>query len=93
MGASKGNIANIFNAETFIEGLMSGVFAILMVVLVSFPVNAIIMAWRNIDGIMSLPASSALVLVLISVILTFIAGIMPAMNAARRDPVEALRSE
>ena len=93
MGASKGNIANIFNAETVIEGLMSGIFAVLLVALVSLPVNAIILVSMNISGIMSLPITAALILILISVFLTFIAGLVPAMNAARRDPVEALRSE
>lgn len=93
MGASKGNIANIFNAETVIEGLMSGVFAVLLVALVSLPVNAIVLAMMNISGILALPITAALILILISVFLTFIAGLVPAMNAARRDPVEALRSE
>ena len=93
MGASKGNVANIFNAETVIEGLMSGVFAVLLVALVSLPVNAIVLAMMNISGILALPITAALILILISVFLTFIAGLVPAMNAARRDPVEALRSE
>lgn len=93
MGASKGNIANIFNAETVIEGLMSGVFAVVLVALVSLPVNAIVLAMMNISGILALPIGAALILILISVLLTFIAGLVPAMNAARRDPVEALRSE
>ena len=93
MGASKGNIANIFNAETVIEGLMSGVFAVVLVALVSLPVNAIVLAMMNISGILALPITAALILILISVLLTFIAGLVPAMNAARRDPVEALRSE
>ena len=93
MGASKGNIANIFNAETVIEGLMSGVFAVVLVALVSLPVNAIVLAMMNISGILALPVTAAFILILISVFLTFIAGLVPAMNAARRDPVEALRSE
>ncbi len=93
MGASKGNIANIFNAETVIEGLMSGVFAVLIVMLLSIPINAIVNLVQNVENIMVLPITAAIILIVISVMLTFAAGIMPAMNAARRDPVEALRSE
>lgn len=93
MGASKRNIANIFNAETFIEGLLSGVFAILFVYLVSIPINAVVLSSFNVDHIMNLPIKAALVLVGISVFLTYIAGLIPSRSAAKRDPVEALRSE
>ena len=93
MGASKRNIANIFNAETFIEGLLSGVFAILFVYLVSIPINAIVLSSFNVDHIMNLPIRAALVLIGISVFLTYIAGLIPSRSAAKRDPVEALRSE
>lgn len=93
MGASKRNIANIFNAETFIEGLLSGVFAILFVYLVSIPINAIVLSSFNVDHIMNLPIGAALVLIGISVFLTYIAGLIPSRSAAKRDPVEALRSE
>ena len=93
MGASKRNIANIFNAETFIEGLLSGVFAILFVYIVSIPVNAIVLSHFNVDHIMRLPIHSALILIGISVLLTYIAGLIPSRSAAKRDPVEALRSE
>ena len=93
IGASKGNVKSVFNAETFIEGLISGVFAILVVVLVSFPVNAYVLKTHQVPNIMSLPWTSALVLVGISVLLTLIAGLIPASSASRRDPVEALRSE
>ena len=93
MGASKRNIANIFNAETFIEGLLSGVFAILFVYLVSIPVNAAVLSSFNVERIMRLPIGAALVLIGISVFLTYIAGLIPSRSASKRDPVEALRSE
>ena len=93
MGASKRNIANVFNAETFIEGLIAGVLAIAVVVAVSIPVNAWALANHQIENVMQLPVASALGLILISVLLTVIAGLIPSRNAARRDPVEALRSE
>ena len=93
MGASKRNIANIFNAETFIEGLLSGVFAILFVYLVSIPINMVVLSSFNVERIMSLPIGAALVLIGISVFLTYIAGLIPSRSAAKRDPVEALRSE
>ena len=93
IGASKRNVANVFNAETFIEGLISGVFAIAFVVLVSLPVNAAVLDAFAVENIMSLPWTSAAVLVCISVVLTLIAGLIPSSAASRRDPVEALRSE
>ena len=93
IGASKRNVASVFNAETFIEGLISGVFAILVVVAVSIPVNAWVLADFNVEGIMNLPVGSALTLVCISVALTLVAGLIPSSAASRRDPVEALRSE
>lgn len=93
MGASKRNIANIFNAETIIEGLLSGVFAIAIVYLAGIPVNWIVLRNFNVERIMRLPVSSALILIGISVFLTFIAGLIPSRSAAKRDPVESLRSE
>ena len=93
MGASKGNVSNIFNAETVIEGLIAGVIAIALVLLVSIPVNSIVLSVYKVPGIMSLPWTSALILIGISVLLTFIAGLIPSVSAARKDPVEALRSE
>ena len=93
IGASKGNVASVFNAETFIEGLISGVFAIAVVVGVSIPVNAWVLADFDVQNIMSLPWSSAAILVCISVGLTLVAGLIPSSAASRRDPVEALRSE
>lgn len=93
MGASKLNVANVFNAETFIEGLIAGVFAILVVVVASVPVNAWVLATHNVPNIMSLPVGSGLALIAISVVLTVVAGLIPSVGASRRDPVEALRSE
>ena len=93
IGASKRNVANVFNAETFIEGLISGVFAIVVVVLVSFPVNAWALAAKQVPNLMSLPVQDALVLIAISVLLTVVAGLLPARSASKKDPVEALRSE
>ena len=93
MGASKGNVANVFIAETFIEGLLAGVFAIAVVLLVSVPVNAVVESGFGVSGIMNLPALAAVVLIGISVLLTVVGGLMPSFSASRRDPVEALRSE
>ncbi len=93
IGASKGNVASVFNAETFIEGLIAGVFAIAVVLIVSVPVNAYVLETKQVPNIMSLPAVDALVLILISVVLTVVAGLLPARSASKKDPVEALRSE
>ena len=93
IGASKRNVANVFNAETFIEGLIAGVFAIVVVVLVSFPVNAWALATKQVPNLMSLPVQDALALIAISVLLTVVAGLLPARSASKKDPVEALRSE
>lgn len=93
IGASKRNVANVFNAETFIEGLIAGVFAIVVVVLVSFPVNAWALAAKQVPNLMSLSVQDALVLIAISVLLTVVAGLLPARSASKKDPVEALRSE
>lgn len=93
IGASKRNVANVFNAETFIEGLIAGVFAVAVVVVVSFPVNAWALAAKRVPNLMSLPMQDALVLIGISVLLTVVAGLLPARSASKKDPVEALRSE
>ena len=93
IGASKRNVANVFNAETFIEGLIAGVFAIVVVVLVSFPINAWALANKQVPNLMSLPVQDALALIAISVLLTVVAGLLPARSASKKDPVETLRSE
>ena len=83
VGASKRNVANVFNAETFIE-LIAGVFAIVVVVAVSFPVNAWALAAKQVPNLMSLPVQDALVLIAVSVLLTVVAGLLPARSASKK---------
>jgi len=94
IGASKKDVSNVFNAETFIIGLSAGLIGIGMTMLLNIPINIII---HDLTGIYSLnstlPAEGAAILVLISVALTFIAGLIPSGLAAKKDPVEALRTE
>ena len=94
LGASKRNITQVFNAETFIIGLLSGAIGILMTLLLQIPINNIIRILAEEDGIKAvLPAGAGVVLVLLCVLLTFIGGFIPSRKAARQDPVTALRSE
>ena len=94
MGASRMNIAQVFNAETFIIGLLAGVFGIGLTLILQIPINHIIRELADQDGIRAfLPPGSGLVLVLLCILLTFIGGFIPSRKAARQDPVEALRSE
>lgn len=86
IGASKRNVANVFNAETCIEGLIAGVFAIVVVVAVSFPVNAWALAAKQVPNLMSLPVQDALVLIAISVLLTVVAGLLPLAARPKRTP-------
>ena len=93
IGASKKNISQVFNAETIIEGLMSGLMGVAITALICIPASQIVEALSGVPNIASLPFGAAVILVLISVFLTFIAGLIPAGSASRKDPVEALRSE
>ena len=93
IGASKGDISRVFNAETIIEGLVAGLMGVGVVALVSIPVNALVYSLLDVPDVALLPPTAAAILVAISVFLSFIAGLFPAMAAARKDPVEALRSE
>ncbi len=93
MGASRTNIANVFNAETTIEGFISGMIALVLVYLVSIPVNITVNNLFEIEGIMNLPIGYALILLAVAIGLNLIAGLIPSSKAARKDPVEALRSE
>ena len=94
IGASNRDVSRVFNAETFIIGLTAGVIGIILTILLNFPINMIV---HDLTGIMSLKSSlppvGGIGLVLISVFLTFIAGLIPSGIAARKDPVEALRTE
>ena len=93
IGASKKDISRVFNAETFIIGFIAGVLGIGITVLITIPVNIIIKALTNISKIASLPVGGAIILVIISMILTIIAGLIPSKMASKKDPVEALRTE
>lgn len=91
IGASKKDISRVFNAETFIEGLTAGVMGILITLLLTIPINIIIKKLANISNIAVLPVKGAIILVIISVVLTIVAGLIPARMASKKDPVEALR--
>ena len=93
IGASRRDIARVFNAETMLEGLTSGAIGIGVTLLLLIPANLIIDALAGIGAIAALPWQGAVVLVLISIALTLIAGLVPSRMAARKDPVEALRTE
>ena len=94
IGASKKDISRVFNAETLIVGFISGLLGILITVALCFPVNAIIRSLSGIDGITAyLPAAGGAILLVISMLLTLVAGLVPSKIAARKDPVAALRSE
>ena len=93
IGARKKDIRRVFNAETFIIGLASGVLGILITVLLNIPINIIINKLSGINNVSILPISGAIILILISVVLTIIAGLIPSSIASKKDPVIALRTE
>ena len=93
MGASKKDIRRIFTAETAIEGLISGVLGIAITFLATFPINAIVAKMTNVGNVAQLPIEVALILIGISIVLTMLAGLIPSRIAAKKDPVESLRSE
>ena len=94
IGASKRDVSNVFNAETLIEGFIAGLIGIGLTVLLILPINAIV---RHLTGIATLgailPGAAAIILIAISMLLTFIAGLIPSRLAAKKDPVVALRTE
>ncbi len=93
IGASKKDISRVFNAETFIIGLVAGILGIVVTLLLNIPINIIIKSITDIPNLASLPVVGGIILVAISMILTIIAGLIPARMASKKDPVEALRTE
>ena len=94
LGASKKNISQLFNAETFIIGILSGIIGIGITLLLLIPINNVIQTVSKIEDLSAvLPLESAGVLILISIIITVIGGLIPSRSAAKKDPVEALRTE
>ena len=93
IGASKGDISRVFNAETLIVGFVAGAIGIGVTALACIPANAIVYSLFDVKDVASLPWQAALILVAISMALTFLAGLIPSRAASRKDPVEALRSE
>jgi len=93
IGASKKDISRVFNAETLIEGLAAGVLGIIVTLILNIPINFIIKKVVNISNLTKLPTVGAIILIIISVFLTIVAGFIPAKMASKKDPVEALRTE
>ena len=93
MGASKKDIRRIFTAETAIEGFISGVLGIAITLLATIPINTIVAKMTNVENVAQLPWEAALILIGISIVLTMLAGLIPSRIAAKKDPVESLRSE
>lgn len=93
LGASKRDIRRVFNAETFIIGLTSGLIGIGLTVLLDWPISLIVENLTGVGGIASLPVGGAVILVLINLALTMISGLIPASMASKKNPVEALRTE
>ncbi len=93
IGASKKDISRVFNAETFIVGLGAGILGIVVTLILNIPINIIIKAVTDISGLANLPVVGGVILVIISMLLTIIAGLIPSRMASKKDPVEALRTE
>ena len=94
IGASKSNVSSMFNAETVIIGLSSGLVGVAVTYLLCIPINAILHKLTGIANLSArLPIQVALLLVVISMVLTLLSGLIPSRSAARKDPVVALRTE
>ena len=93
IGASKKDISRVFNAETFIVGLISGLLGIGITVLLTIPINSLIYSLTGVGVKAMVPTEAGIILVIISMLLTIIAGLIPSKMASKKDPVEALRVE
>ncbi len=93
LGGRKRDVSNLFNAETFILGGIAGIIGVAISYLISGIINLIVGSMSGIYTITTLPIPTALILILVSIILTLISGLIPASIASRKDPVIALRSE
>lgn len=93
IGASKKDISHVFNAEAFIIGLISGLLGIIVTLILDLPISMIVEHLTGVANIAMLPVAGGVILVLISLALTTIAGLIPSRIASKKDPVEALRSE
>ena len=93
IGASKKDITRVFNAETFIIGLISGVLGILITLVLNIPISVVVENMTGVSHIAKLPVNGAVFLILIDLVLTILAGLIPSKIASKKDPVEALRSE
>lgn len=93
IGASKKDVSRVFNAETLIIGLAAGIIGIAVTIILNIPINMIINNLAGVASLSRLPVAGAIILILISVILTMIAGLIPSRIASKKDPVESLRTE
>lgn len=93
LGARKIDISNVFNAETFIIGLLAGVIGVIVTYILSIPINLIIYNLVEISTLCMLSPWHALIMIVVSFVLTLVAGLVPSSVAAKKDPVEALRTE
>jgi len=93
IGASKKDITRVFNAETFIIGLISGVLGILITLVLNVPISVVVKNMTGVSHIAKLPVNGAVFLIFIDLVLTILAGLIPSKIASKKDPVEALRSE
>lgn len=93
IGASKKDVTRVFNAETIIEGFFAGVFGVVTTIILCIPINAIVNNLTSVNNIAKLPVVGGIILIIISVFLTLIAGLIPSRIASKKDPVESLRTE
>ncbi len=93
IGASKRDVSRVFNAETLIEGLAAGLLGIGVTLLLTIPINMVVEQALGVKNIAVLPITGAVILIVLSVLLTVLAGLIPARMASKKDPVEALRTE